>query len=88
MADLNELPSDWKTTAIKLCKTAAEKYKFMGVGVWLDDDCPLQLSVIIIDENQDTFRINEPSDELLDLLKTPKKLRIIYNTSIKTPSSN
>lgn len=60
--DYNDLPPGWKQQATALSESAAGRFRWrpkMRREIILDDDCPLQISVVIIDERGKAFRLND-----------------------------
>jgi len=55
------LPKNWQERAIKLSDSSAKKFKDLGPGVWIDDDCPLQSSIVVVQEDGEVFRIANPA---------------------------
>jgi hypothetical protein len=81
MADIGILPKNWKDTAAICSQPESIEFKKLGPGVWIDDDCPMQMLIIVVDENREVFRLTDPATIQLVFcsLKTPEALRKIYS---------
>lgn len=66
MNDFDILPHNWKDKAVSLDDLESKRYQFLGNGVWVDDDCPMELSILVIDQSE-VFRITDQMDTLLIL---------------------
>jgi hypothetical protein len=68
VANLSCLPGNWRKLATPLSDLDAEWYKRQGPEkVWVDDDCPMSLRIIIVDENNNVFCLDDPAIVLLIL---------------------
>jgi hypothetical protein len=57
-----DLPRNWREEAIALSESAAEGFRWrpkMRREIILDDDCPVETSVVIIDERGRVFRLKD-----------------------------
>ena len=66
MDNFNVLPSNWKTKAVLSDASASRRWLSLGEGVWVDDDCPAELSIIVI-QGAKVYRITDSADTLLVL---------------------
>jgi len=67
MVDLSVLPKNWRGKAEPCPEDAARKYGKWGPGLMVDDDCPMEPSIIIIDEDLKVYRLTDPADTWLIL---------------------
>ena len=81
MANFNVLPHDWKTKAVLSDASASKSRQWLGEGAWVDDDCPMQLSIIVIDQDAKVYHITDPADTLLALqtLNSPAIITDLYS---------
>ena len=80
--NLNVLPPNWREKATLCLEAQADELKKRGKErVWVDDDCPLQLSIMVTDEHRRVFRIIDPAYTLLMLraLRWPDVLVKLYS---------
>ncbi len=44
------LPKDWRRKAVRLTpdKPAFTFFKGLGRGIWIDDDCPLMGTIVVV----------------------------------------
>lgn len=65
---LSVLPKNWREKAVVVnSKSRANEFRELGTGVYVDDNCPAQLLVVIIDEDGCVFRLEDPAITLLVL---------------------
>jgi len=68
MAGLEVLPKNWRNKVVVCHALVAKQFKGWGKGkVWIDDNCPLQPSIVIVDEKLNVFRLTDPADTFLIL---------------------
>lgn len=67
MIDLSVLPKNWRGKAKPCPEDVAKEYRKWGPGLMVDDDCPMELSIIIIDEDLRVYRLTDPADTWLIL---------------------
>lgn len=82
MVSLEVLPKNWREKAIVCPDSVAEQFRRWGKEkIWVDDNCPLQLSIIIVDGELKVFRLTDPAYTLLILrtLKWPDVLVKLYS---------
>ncbi|MDP3990836.1 MAG: hypothetical protein Q8P63_00885 [Candidatus Nealsonbacteria bacterium] len=48
MGDLTALPKDWKEKASLLPSSEAKRYRHLINGIWIDDDCPSPLPLLVV----------------------------------------
>jgi len=81
MADIGILPKNWKDKAETCSQFVSMEFKKLGPGVWIDDDCPFQMLIIVVDENREVFRLTDPAiiQLIFRSLKTPDAFQKIYS---------
>jgi hypothetical protein len=82
MAGLEILPKNWRDKVVVCPDPIAEQFKRWGKErIWVDDNCPSQLSIVIVDEELNVFRLTDPAYTLLILraLKWPDFLVNLYS---------
>ena len=82
MTGLDVLPRNWRNKATVCPDSVAEQFRKWGKEtVWVDDSCPLQLSIIIVDGESKVFRLTDLAYTLLILraLKWPNVLVRLYS---------
>ncbi len=85
MASIEILPKNWKEKTLICSEAETKKLIELGRGVWIDDDCPLNLSVVIIDKDSNgqltAYRVKDQATEslILSSLKISDNLLNIYS---------
>lgn len=62
MIEFEGLPGNWKEKAKQLFGTEATYYIELDgpKKIWIDDNCPIQISIVIVDENSQVYRLDDP----------------------------
>jgi len=89
MLDIKILPKNWKEKAKKCPEIIAEEFRKLGEGVWIDDNCPAQLSIIVVEKNLNVFRLTDPAIIYLvaSFSGVHASLIKIYNNFFLSPKS-
>ncbi len=90
--EFKSLPKNWKEKSVPVKGTSAEDFRrWAGKpgAIIFDDFCPGQITVIVIDEDGQVFRINDPAltDKIIGETNPfdPFRLISLLNTSTPQP---
>ncbi len=61
MIEFERLPGNWREKAKQLSgATAADYIRWGGPKkIWVDDNCPMQISIVVVDEELRVYRIDD-----------------------------